>query len=67
MSVDRRVFDINFFGPVSLSKLVIKQFLQQGKGHIVVVSSIDGKFGKLIEIKVVLIEVLSNNTRTQLE
>lgn len=47
MSVDRAVFDINFFGPVSLTKLVIKQFLQQGRGHIVVVSSIDGKFGKL--------------------
>ncbi|KAG8191973.1 hypothetical protein JTE90_002244 [Oedothorax gibbosus] len=45
MSVDRAVFDINFFGPVSLTKLVIKQFLQQGAGHIVVISSIDGKFG----------------------
>ncbi|XP_054707663.1 dehydrogenase/reductase SDR family member 7-like [Uloborus diversus] len=45
IKVDKAMFDVNFFGPISLTKLVIKQFLSQGKGHIVVISSIAGKFG----------------------
>ncbi|XP_015912470.1 dehydrogenase/reductase SDR family member 7-like [Parasteatoda tepidariorum] len=45
ISVDKAIFEVNFFGTLSLTKTVIKQFLQQGYGHIVVVSSIAGKFG----------------------
>lgn len=45
MEVDKAVFDVNYFGPINLTKLVLKQFLQQGKGHIVVISSIVGKYG----------------------
>lgn len=45
MEVHKDIFDVNFFGPVSLTKEVIKQFLKQGKGHIAVISSIAGKFG----------------------
>lgn len=47
MAVDKAIFDVNYFGPINLTKLVLKQFLQQGKGHIVVVSSIAGKYGKI--------------------
>lgn len=45
MEVDRAVFDVNYFGTISLTKLVLKQFLQQGRGQFVVVSSIAGKYG----------------------
>ncbi|GIY72118.1 hypothetical protein CDAR_94411 [Caerostris darwini] len=44
-AVDKTLFDVNYFGPLSLSKLVGKQFLQQGGGHFVIISSIAGKFG----------------------
>ncbi|GIX91412.1 hypothetical protein CEXT_164451 [Caerostris extrusa] len=43
--VDKTLFNVNYFGPLSLSKLVGKQFLQQGGGHFVIISSIAGKFG----------------------
>ncbi len=45
MSIDRRIMEINYFGNIALSKAVLPYFQQQKSGHIVVISSIAGKFG----------------------
>ncbi|HLJ88313.1 MAG TPA: SDR family oxidoreductase [Candidatus Angelobacter sp.] len=44
-SVDRRIMEINFFGPVAITKAVLPEMLERKSGHIVVVSSLVGKFG----------------------
>ena len=41
--VDRRIMEVDFFGPVALSKLVLPRMLEQGHGHMVVTSSVAGK------------------------
>ena len=45
LSVDRRLMEINYFGHVTLTKLLLPQMIQQGGAHIVVLSSLTGKFG----------------------
>lgn len=45
LSVDRRLFDVNFFGPVALTKAVLPALRAQGGGRLVVVSSLVGKVG----------------------
>lgn len=44
-SVDRRIMEVNYFGNIALSKAVLPHMRNQGGGHIVVLSSIAGKFG----------------------
>lgn len=43
LSVDRKIMDVNFFGPVALSKLVLPYMQKQGYGSIAVTSSVVGK------------------------
>lgn len=45
LEIDRRIMEINYFGNVALTKAVLPIMQQQKSGHIVVVSSIAGKFG----------------------
>lgn len=45
LEVDRRIMEINYFGNIALTKAVLPYFIQQKSGHIVVMSSISGKFG----------------------
>ncbi len=45
LDVDKRIMDVNFFGTVALSKAVLPSMLTHHLGHIVVVSSLTGKFG----------------------
>ncbi len=42
---DRSIMELNFFSPVALTKAVLPHMLKNKAGHIVVVSSISGKFG----------------------
>lgn len=42
---ERKLFEINYFSAVNLSKAVLPIMLKNGKGKIVVISSIAGKFG----------------------
>lgn len=42
---ERKLFEINYFSAVNLSKAVLPYMIRQKGGHIVVVSSIAGKFG----------------------
>ncbi len=45
VEVDRKVFEVNFFGTITLTKGVLPMMLEAGAGHIVVMSSVVGKFG----------------------
>lgn len=45
LEVDRRIFEVNFFGNILLSKLVGQNMVKRGSGHIIVTSSLVGKWG----------------------
>lgn len=45
LSVDRMLMDVNYFGPVSLTKAMLPHFIQRGTGHFVIVTSVTGVFG----------------------
>ncbi|MFH5883259.1 SDR family oxidoreductase [Halalkalibaculum sp. DA3122] len=45
MEVVRKVMEVNFFGTVALTKAVLPAMKQRQSGHIVVTSSVMGKFG----------------------
>ena len=45
IEIDRKIMEVNFFGQVALTKSVLPIMLKQKSGHIVVMSSISGKFG----------------------
>jgi short-subunit dehydrogenase len=44
-AIDRQLMEVNYFAYVNLSKAVLPYMKRQKSGHIVVVSSIAGKFG----------------------
>jgi len=43
--VDRKIFEVNFFGTIALTKAVLPNMIKNGGGQIAVTSSIVGKFG----------------------
>ncbi|MDR2910318.1 MAG: SDR family NAD(P)-dependent oxidoreductase [Bacteroidales bacterium] len=43
--VDRKIFEVNYFGAVTLARAVLPGMINNGGGHIAVTSSIVGKFG----------------------
>ncbi len=45
IEIDRKIMEINFFGTIALSKSVLPYMIKQKSGHIIVMSSIAGKFG----------------------
>jgi short-subunit dehydrogenase len=44
LSVDRHIMELNYFGPIALTKQVLPLMIDQRAGHIVVISSLLGKF-----------------------
>lgn len=45
IDVDRRLMEVNYLGPVALTKEILPSMLERKQGHIAVVSSLTGKFG----------------------
>ena len=45
LDIARQLMEVNYFGPMALTKAVLPIMKKQGSGHIVVLSSIAGKFG----------------------
>lgn len=45
MEVDRKIMEINYFGNIALTKTVLPYFRKQQSGHIIITSSVAGKFG----------------------
>jgi len=44
-SVYRRLMEVNFFAPEAMARAVLPSMLEQKSGHLVVISSVAGKFG----------------------
>jgi short-subunit dehydrogenase len=44
-AVEQKLMSVNYFAPVALTKALLPHFIERKCGHIVVVSSIAGKFG----------------------
>lgn len=45
IEVDRRIFEINYFGTITLTKQLVPHFIARGSGHFVTVTSVTGKIG----------------------
>jgi short-subunit dehydrogenase len=45
LAVDRRVLEVDYLGPVALTKALLPSMLERGSGRFVVVSSLVGKIG----------------------
>lgn len=45
VEIDRKVFEINYFGTIALTKSVLPHMISKGGGTVAVISSIVGKFG----------------------
>mgnify|MGYP005844292569 CR=1 FL=1 len=45
MSVYRRLFEVDVLGQIALTKTVLPRMLEQGSGHIAIMSSVAGKVG----------------------
>ena len=43
--VDRKIFEVNYFGTIFLTKLVLPEMIKNGGGQIAATSSLVGKFG----------------------
>jgi dehydrogenase/reductase SDR family protein 7B len=43
--LDRKIFEINYFGTIAITKAVLPFMISQKSGHIVATSSISGRFG----------------------
>lgn len=43
--VDRKIFEINYFGTIALTKSLVPHFIKQGSGHFVTITSVTGKLG----------------------
>jgi short-subunit dehydrogenase len=42
---DRKIFEVNYFGHVQMTKAILPQMLARKSGHIVTISSLSGKWG----------------------
>lgn len=45
MWLDRKIFEINYFGTIALTKAILPFMIRQQSGHILATSSISGRFG----------------------
>ncbi len=45
LKIDRRLMEINYFGNIAITKAVLPEMIRQKSGHLIIVSSIVGKFG----------------------
>jgi dehydrogenase/reductase SDR family member 7B len=43
--LDRKIFEINYFGTITLTKAVLPYMIRQKSGHVLATSSISGRFG----------------------
>lgn len=45
LSIDRKIMETNYFGAVTLTKSILPTMMNLNSGHIVVISSLSGKYG----------------------
>ena len=56
LAVDRKIFEVNYFGTIALTKHILPAMIENGGGQIAVTSSIVGKFGFPVPVIVFSIE-----------
>ena len=54
LKVDQELFDLNVIGSISLTKVVLPHMVEKKAGHVIVVSSVQGKFGMLGPSKIAI-------------
>jgi short-subunit dehydrogenase len=45
LATDQKIMNINYFGPLLLTKKIVPQMLKRDSGHLVIISSLSGKYG----------------------
>lgn len=45
LSIDRKIMELDYFSQIGLTKSLLPYFVKQNKGHIIVISSVAGKYG----------------------
>ncbi len=45
LEIDRKIMEVNYFGNIALTKNLLPHFIKNKAGHVVVISSLSGKFG----------------------
>jgi dehydrogenase/reductase SDR family member 7B len=45
LDVDRRLMEINYFGPITLTKALLPRLMEQRRGRFIVISSVAGRVG----------------------
>jgi short-subunit dehydrogenase len=45
LHIDQKLMNINYFGPMVITKKLLPHFINKNNGHIVVISSLSGKYG----------------------
>jgi short-subunit dehydrogenase len=45
LAIDRKLMEVNYFGNIALTKAILPYMQAQKKGHLIIISSIAGKFG----------------------
>lgn len=45
MHMDKKVFDVNYFGTIAITKALLPHFIKKNKGFIAVTTSVTGKYG----------------------
>ena len=45
LETDQKLMNINYFGPIVLSKALLPHFISRDQGHFIIISSLSGKFG----------------------
>jgi len=43
LAIDRKIFEVNYFGNIAITKLLLPRMQEHGSGNIVVISSLAGK------------------------
>lgn len=45
LEIDRKIMELDYFSQIALTKSVLPVFIEQNNGHIIVISSVAGKYG----------------------
>ncbi len=45
LSIDQKLMNVNYFSSISITKALLPHFMERNSGHIVVTSSLSGKYG----------------------